>query len=119
MPIYPKHQFQQWVEQEPSVVESPIERGLRSAIRTLGLGEPADVVSPLEAPIAGLMSAARRSPHIPGSYEDLFDGLQQINQWFRDTPVSNTPAYRDFANEYTNAVKDVRAVRKEMRKDGR
>ncbi len=45
MPLYPKNQFQQWAEQEPSVVESPIMRGLRSVAKGVGAADPGSVLT--------------------------------------------------------------------------
>lgn len=41
MPQYPKPQLQSWLEEEPSVLESPIVRGLRTVANTLGLDDMA------------------------------------------------------------------------------
>lgn len=50
MPQYPTPPFKQWLDEEPSVVESPIERGLRTASKWLGLGGlgPAENPIPME-----------------------------------------------------------------------
>ena len=59
MPLYPKSQFQQWAEEEPSVLESPMERGLRAAVNMLGLTEPEILVTPtpltFRDPLKGLL----------------------------------------------------------------
>lgn len=58
MPIYRKPELQQWAEQEPSVVESPVMRGLRSVVNALGLADPENqlpVLGTLRDPIDGLL----------------------------------------------------------------
>ncbi len=60
MPLYPQSPARQWLDQEPSVVESPIERGLRTAAKWLMPDEVESAGQPLPVgPAAPLISMFR------------------------------------------------------------
>lgn len=64
MPLYPKSPAQTWANESPSVLESPVERGLRSATKWIGMGDDEsggvmDAVNPMEVVGGPLISIYR------------------------------------------------------------
>jgi len=81
MPVYPKPKAQQWIQQEPSVLESPAARGLRTAAQWLGMGDdfnPADAVNPMEMPLAGLVSFFRNKAARQLSTRDFLSSAEDL-----------------------------------------
>lgn len=93
MPQYLKNQFQRWTEEEPSVIESPMERGLREAANWLGLGELVDPVTTEMAPVAPLISHFK-NPVVRKRATNFF-----VEQAARLMPQLREPAER-FAKKY-------------------
>lgn len=81
MPLW-KNRVKEWTDESPSVLESPIERGLRSAAKTLGLGEmdPGDVVNPIASgPAAPLVSAFKSKALREEATKRFIDEAYKLN----------------------------------------
>lgn len=101
MPILnPKNPVSNWANQEPSVVESPIKRGLRQAAKFLGIGDPeseimGSVGGAMEVPNgAALKELARQArAKSQGFIHDLYHGTTKpdIRQFY--SPISTTSKY--------------------------
>lgn len=81
MPLW-KNRVKEWTDESPSVLESPMERGLRSAAKTLGLGEmdPGDVVNPITTgPVAPLVSIFKNKAAREEATKRFIDEAYKLN----------------------------------------